>query len=619
MSSFLDGFKGSSFGSALERLSRFGMVYDDLLIKNSKSIGYIQGELRNKMSNQYSGNELLKYTLALSDTTSALKNKAIAFFQLDYKNRIEKLRDVASNGEIEFAVETIANDIIVYDENNRFCFPIDLMGGFDEKVKKGEKPKTTEIGKEKIIDEKKIKFSDKVLETYERNFDKIYNAWGFNIGDAAWMYAYQFLIDGFLCFEIIYDNPANPKDIIGFKEMDPSTVSPQVQKDSGGKLHLEWIQLDKQTGKRIVLKDSQVVYISFSNSFKTRRISYVERLVRSFNLVRVIENSKVIWHTMNAPIRLKTTVPIGSKSIQKAWQDVREYTNLYKEDIFFNQDSGEVTVDGEAKLLYYKNYVIPQNDQGQNIDISALEYPGPNLSDSQLLNYFKNKLKDDSKIPYSRYDSSNGMGEWHAGAENISRDEIRYAKFIKRLRTVFQEIMLKPLYIQMCMDVAALKDDPEFKNTISIRFNNDNLFEEMKEAEVTNLRMATVETMAKVLNDIQQPYFSTEFLLRKYGKLTDDEVKQNEAYKRRFAQAITGQGAPAPGEEGNELGGNFGGAGGNEAGTTATPETGGAAGTETSGTETATGTSETAPEATGNETEAAGSEETTGAETSTAF
>lgn len=609
MSGFLDNFKGTGFGSALDRLSRFGMIYDDLLIKNSKSIGYIQGELKNKISSQYTGNELLKYSLALSDTTSTLKNKAIAFFQLDYKNRIDRLRDIASNSEIEFAVETISNDLVVYDDNNRFCFPIDLTGGFDEKSEKGEKTKTHKVGTQKEIDEKKIKFSDKVLQKYEKNFDKIYNAWGFNTGDSAWMFAYQFLVDGFLSFEIIYDNPKNPKDIIGFKEIDPSTISPQVQKDSSGKLHLEWIQLDKSTGNRIILKDSQVIYISFSNSFKTRRISYVERLIRSFNLVRVVENSKVIWHTMNAPIRLKTTVPIGSKSIQKAWQDVREYTNLYKEDIFFNQDSGEVTVDGEAKLLYYKNYVIPQNDQGQNIDISALEYPGPNLSDSQLLNYFSNKLKNDSKIPYSRYDSQNGMGEWRAGAEGITRDEIRYGKFIKRLRTVFQEIIIKPLYIQMCLDVPALKDDPEFKNNIGIRFNNDNLFEEMKDAEVNKLRMTTVKEMADVKDGLGQQYFSTEYLLRRFGKLTDDDVKQNDAYKRRFKSEITGK--PEEGTEGDELGGEFGGGFGEEP---TAPELGTTSGAE-AGTESApTGTIETAPEATGTET--AGGEATTGEETS---
>jgi len=608
MAGFFDSFSSTSFGNALDKLSRFGMKYDDLLLTNSKSIGYIQGELKAKMSGQYVGNDLLKYTLALSDTTSALKNKAIAFFQLDYKSRIERLREVASNSEIEFAIETIANDLVVYDDNNRFCYPIDLTGGFDEKLDKGEKPKTHKVGKEKEIDKKKIKFSDKVLEGYERAFDKIYNAWGFNIGDSAWMYAYQYLIDGFLTFEIIYDNPSNPKEIIGFKEIDPSTVSPRVEKGSNGKLHLEWIQLDKSTGKQIILKDSQIIYISFSNAFKTRRISYVERLIRSFNLVRVVENSKIIWHTMNAPIRLKTTVPIGSKSIQKAWQDVVEYKNLYKEDIFFNQDSGEVTVDGEAKLLYYKNYVIPQNDQGQNINIEALEYPGPNLSDSQLLNYFSNKLKMDTKIPFSRFDSKSGMGEWKIGADGISRDEIRYGKFIRRLRTVFQEIILKPVYLQMCIDIPALQNDAEFKNSIGVRFNNDNLFEEMKDAEVNKLRVATVNDLSAVKNDIGQPYFSTEYLLRKFGKLTDDDIKQNDAYKRRFLR---------PDEElkgSEELGGEF---GGGFPETTAGGE--GLAGPDLGGEPTPTGTAEVSAPGTetagaggGSETAEAGSE-TTGA------
>jgi hypothetical protein len=184
MAGFLDISKGRS-SSALSGLSKFGTKYEDLLLKNSQAIGFIESQLSARSTKMNAGDDLLKFSMAIADTTSQLRTKAIAFFQLDYVVKRERLRDVASNGEIEFILETIVDDMIVYDDESRFCFANDLTG------------KMLYRGNTK---EERLNFQEKVVRKYRDNFEKIYNAWGFAEGISAWQYAFQFLVEGHLAF-----------------------------------------------------------------------------------------------------------------------------------------------------------------------------------------------------------------------------------------------------------------------------------------------------------------------------------------------------------------------------------------------------------------------------------
>ena len=532
MAGFLNT-SGARVGGALSNLSKFGTRHEDLLLKNSQAIGFIEGQLQARSTKSNLNDDLMKFSMAISDTTSQLRTKALAFFQLDYVVKRERLRDIASNGEIEFVLETIVDDMIVYDDESRFAYPKDLTG------------KMFYQGNTK---EERLIFQEKVVRKYNDNYEKMYTAWGFGEGIAAWQYAFQFLVEGHLTFEIIYDNLEKPKEIIGFKELDPASIAPQLQKDAKGKIFMQWLQYDQQNGSTRVLNDSQVIYISYSNHFRTKRISFVERLIRSFNLLRIIEHSKVIWHVMNAPIRLQTTVPIGSKSFQKGQEDVREFLNMFKEDIYFNGDTGELQVDGKPNVLFYKNYVTPINDQNQSVKIEPIAMPGPNLSGSELLNYFYKKLKMDSKIPYSRWEGQSGMGAFTLNAEGITREEIRYQKFVNRLRSAFAELMVKPWYLQMCLDFPELGDDYKFNNAIGIKFNNDNVFEEMKRNEIEAKRIAAFTAKKGVLKDDGTPYFATEYLIREELKMNEADIRSNQQWfdqqvEDEAAQAQAGGGA----------------------------------------------------------------------------
>ena len=121
--------------------------------------------------------------------------------------------------------------------------------------------------------------------------------------------------------------------------------------------------------------------------------------------------------------------------------------------------------------------------------------------------------------------------------EGMARDEIKFSKFINRLRSIFQEILVKPLYIQMVLKYPDLKDDEAFKANITIKYNKDNLFEEMKTIELTQKRIEFITAMKDSLTTTDaegndNPYFNVDFLVKKYLKLDEDDIVMNNRYKK---------------------------------------------------------------------------------------
>ena len=132
--------------------------------------------------------------------------------------------------------------------------------------------------------------------------------------------------------------------------------------------------------------------------------------------------------------------------------------SVYKEDIKLDTTSGELSINGRPEIQFYKNYLFPQQG-GESVKIETLNSQGPNLNIMDSVVYFYNKLRQDSKIPYNRFSSRFGVGSnnvFKTAADGAERDEVRFAKFITRLRSIFQEIVVKPLWIQMCLDFPAL-------------------------------------------------------------------------------------------------------------------------------------------------------------------
>jgi len=499
----------------LKNLANLGMRYDDMVVKQSRAVGVTEAEFGNQ---GYLPEEFL-YSLALADVG---QKKFIAFFDKDYKARRDYLRKFAMNPEIEFIIDTIADEAVVYDDSNYFC--------------------TADVSRvREIISPER---QDEITVEINQQFKKIYSHFHFSEGHDAWAYFRQLLIDGFIAFEIIYD--PDGKNIVGFKELDPISLRPGVEKTSDGTYKKIWVQYEDVPSMKRVLLDSQIIYISYAKGNFTGRVSYVERMVRSFNLLRIMENSRIIWNIMNSSFRLKMVVPIGTKSPQKAKESLAEMINIYKEDINLDQDSGELSINGAPAMQFYKNYLFPSKN-GESPDISVMGGEGFDLSDTEALSYFKNKIIEDSKIPSSRFDKQmggGGGGQYTMSADGIDREEIRFFKFIVRLRSIFQEIILKPLYIQMGLKYPELAEDELFKASLSLTFNKDNLFEEMKQMDIMQKRVDFATSMMGIMDkkkdatgmDVDVPYFMPKFVVEKYLKLSQDDIASNERIAKDKAQ-----------------------------------------------------------------------------------
>ena len=148
-------------------------------------------------------------------------------------------------------------------------------------------------------------------------------------------------------------------------------------------------------------------------------------------------------------------------------------------------------------------------------------------------------MKEVSKIPYNRFLYEDDGGDYALAGDGMVRDEIKFGKFIKRLRSVFQEILVKPLYIQICLKYPEFQNDPQFKTQVALRYNRDNDFAALKEMEIMERRLDFVSTMRDSLMTTNQEtmeeeyYFDMEFLVDRYLQLSPDDIAANAAAKKR--------------------------------------------------------------------------------------
>jgi hypothetical protein len=531
MAGFLDAFKPnqSALGNIIRNLgkiSKFGMEYDDMVVRNSQAIGKTESAFFNQQGTGFTENDAFYWTLSYQDTRV---RKYIAYFDKDYIEKRNFLRKFSLNGEIEFIIDTITDESISYDDRNFFARPSFIN-----------------------LQDLKERTKDKI----EENFNRLYNVFGFQNSISAWQLFKQFLVDGFLAFEIIYDNKG--KEIIGFKELDATSLQPAVEKVGENEYKQFWIQYPKNPQMTRKLTNEQVIYISYAKGNSVSRVSYLERLVRSYNILRIMENSRVIWNVMNASYRLKFIIPTGTQSPQKAMQTLGQLMSHYKEEISLNDTSGELTVNGKPKVQFYKNYLFPEQN-GQSPQVESLNPSGPDFNVMENVLYFFNKLKMDSKIPYARFASRGATPiNYQISIDALERDEIRFEKFLRRLRSVFQEILVKPLYIQMCLDYPELAKDRSFKVNLGLQFYKDSQFEEI--VELSNYKKRTefiaglLELKMKV-GEEEKTYFDNDFLIQRFLGLTPDQFKLNEEYKKREekeAEKASKEEGGGEGEEGGE-------------------------------------------------------------------
>lgn len=503
--------KQSAFKNpVLRKLSGRGYDYKDSVIANSEAIGSIENEIgwqenNNLLRYGYDHDNVDQlYDFSYSDVYS---KKNIPFFDQSYPSKVEQLKRYSLQDEIEMILDTLTDELIVYDTNNYFA---QIKWDRDLTVK----------------DE----VADVIKDSLNDNFTKIYNLFGFRNENTAWHYVKKFLIEGFLAFEIIWD--ASNTNIIGFKEIDAISVTPKIDKDGTR----GWVQYPTDPVKKRELSDAQVLFISFSAINGENRVSYTERLIRSFNLLRIMEQSRIIWAVVNSSYKTKFIIPVGGKSRTMAKQTLGSLMQSYRENINFDNDSGELQVNGKSMMPFSKEYWIPQGESGEP-QIENIGNDGPDLSDTESLKYFVDKLIQVSKIPKNRF-LKDETPVWESTADAYTREEIYFSRFLDRMRAKLQELLIKPTLLQTQRDVPDIQDDPMFNARITLEWTKYDVFEELKEAELLQSRLDLISSAKDSLVDYDAEgnevrYFASEFLVKKYLKLSENDLKLNAQLKAK--------------------------------------------------------------------------------------
>lgn len=548
-----------AFERNLLNLSALGIKWNSSLIKQIRTIDDFDAAndtgLGNVNRSMFAGDDL--FTRQYENLAG--NNKFIAFYDQTYQMRRDFLRKFALQGEIDYVLDTIADEVIVNDEMHYFAYPN------TKQLRSILKP---EHGK-KIVDE------------INASYRRIYHMFHFNESNDAWHYVKKFLVDGFLAFEIIYSDKKSNKniasDIIGFKELDPITLQPEIRINSKGQEYKVWVinKGDKQNERELL--DTNVIYISWAKTNFVSHFSYCERLIRSFNMLRTLENSRIIWNLQNAQKRIKIVVPIGTESDQVARTRLRQLEAYYKEDIVVDDMSGEITVNGQPKFTFAKTMVFPSKE-GTTTEISEIGIEGHDMNSTEQLKWFWQRFMIESKLPKDRFNMIFDGNEMSAIPDNnnMTREEYRFSLFINQIRDIFQEIVIKPTWLQFSLHNPSFAGNDVIKNSLGLDFVEENIFKLGKENAVLQISSQIIQTLSGLNGADGKPVFPMKYLCQKYLNINDDEWKLIDKMKKQEDEEA--QNAMAQGGEGADTGFGTGsgfGFGGGESGGFGGEETGG--------------------------------------------
>ena len=485
-------------------MSRFGMTYDDDVIANMRAIPADKNLLPKPFQLQ---NQDL-FTMA-ADNWKVKANQDKNLFEKDLAQKREALRKLAIQPELEDILDTMSNECIVYDSDfTYFAEP------FIE---------TQELKDIKPAMRKKI---NQAMEKHFRRLYKMLN-WKYR----AWDDFKRFLVEGTLAWEIVWDSLENPKEIIGMVPVDPATLTRKFENNKW-----YWVQFKGMNGKERTLMDAQLVLIEYQETNCITRQSYLERLIRPFNIYRIVEQAQLIWTITNASFKLQFTIPTKGMNQALMAQTVNSAMNRYKEDIKFEIETGELTINGKTNMPFNKEYWMPESDSGSP-QIETIGGDGPDLNDNDQLKYFKNQLYKISKIPLNRFDQESGETWFGADATSVARTEIDFGRFVQRLRNIFSQIMIKPLQLQLAKDFPELQENRQILEGLSLQYHSYNLFEEMMDLELMQKRIDFITSVKESMvdqdmdgNDIK--FFSSKFLVQKYLKLSTQDLDLNDKLKQ---------------------------------------------------------------------------------------
>ena len=250
---------------------------------------------------------------------------------------------------------------------------------------------------------------------------------------------------------------------------------------------------------------------------KGTTLSYLHKAIKSINQLRMIEDSLVIYRLSRAPERRIFYIDVGNLPKQKAEQYLRDVMMRYRNKLVYDASTGEIR-DDKKYMAMLEDFWLPRREGGRGTEISTLP-GGQNLGEITDIEYFKKKLYRSLNVPPSRMD---GEGGFNLGrSSEILRDELKFTKFVGRLRKRFSNMFNDMLKTQLILkNIITPEDWESMSEHIQYDFLYDNHFSELKEAELLNERL----TLAQAAEPYVGKYYSQDYVRRKILRQTDIEI-----------------------------------------------------------------------------------------------
>jgi hypothetical protein len=265
---------------------------------------------------------------------------------------------------------------------------------------------------------------------------------------------------------------------------------------------------------------------------KGTTLSYLNKAIKSLNQLRMIEDSLVIYRLSRAPERRIFYIDVGNLPKVKAEQYLRDVMMRYRNKLVYDANTGEIR-DDKKFMSMLEDFWLPRREGGRGTEITTLP-GGQNLGEITDIEYFKKKLYRSLNVPPSRMD---GEGGFNLGrSSEILRDELKFTKFVGRLRKRFSNMFSDILRTQLILkNIITPEDWDVMASHIQYDFLYDNHFSELKDNELMNERLNVVGVAEPYVGR----YFSQDFIRRSILKQTDEEIlEQDKMMKKEIADGV---------------------------------------------------------------------------------
>jgi len=421
---------------------------------------------------------------------------------------ITRYRDMAMQPECDQAIEDIITDAVV-QEDNRPALSINL-----------EQLEQPESVKKQIHDA-----FDEILKLLNFNEDgmEIFRRW---------------YVDGRLFYHILVDPDTPQEGIKELRYLDPRRVRKirEIKKKLGeGGVEivdsiLEYylynergiVNVEATTAIGVKIAPDAICYVHSGLIDSTRNmvVSYLHKAIKPLNQLRAMEDAHVIYRLSRAAERRVFYIDVGNMPTNRAEAYIKVIMNDFRNKLVYDSDTGNVR-DDHKFLSMQEDFFLPRREGGRGTEVTTLP-AGTNLGQIEDIMYFQERLYQALHVPKSRLKSDGGFG---VGREaEISRDEVKFLRFIVKLRKRFDHLIKELLKIQLELCGVITKDEwGDFRDNITIAYQKDSVFTEAKEQEIWTKRLQLL-TMIDPESPVDR-YFSREWIFKNVLMLDEDQIE----------------------------------------------------------------------------------------------